>query len=162
MHAKHTTHTKLTTKTEFEDWVFLFNKKKRYLHFRFENLIVKIFSFCMICLQEKLLRFLLFSRKFHFFNHLNRSIKLFHYIIFLFLFTLIILIHHSAPINCNWFYVIINGIFRFFLFYFSVYIEQLDRIEEGMDQINADMREAEKNLSGMEKCCGLCVLPCAK
>ncbi|KAJ6637267.1 Synaptosomal-associated protein 25 [Pseudolycoriella hygida] len=31
-----------------------------------------------------------------------------------------------------------------------------------MDQINADMREAEKNLSGMEKCCGLCVLPCAK
>ncbi|XP_037050552.1 synaptosomal-associated protein 25 isoform X4 [Bradysia coprophila] len=40
--------------------------------------------------------------------------------------------------------------------------EQLDRVEEGMDQINADMREAEKNLSGMEKCCGLCVLPCAK
>ncbi|XP_023245246.1 synaptosomal-associated protein 25 isoform X4 [Copidosoma floridanum] len=38
--------------------------------------------------------------------------------------------------------------------------EQLDRIEEGMDQINADMREAEKNLTGMEKCCGLCVLPC--
>ncbi|KAI8425095.1 hypothetical protein MSG28_006954 [Choristoneura fumiferana] len=34
--------------------------------------------------------------------------------------------------------------------------EQLDRIEEGMDQINADMREAEKNLSGMEKCCGIC------
>ncbi|KRK05546.1 uncharacterized protein Dyak_GE14854, isoform E [Drosophila yakuba] len=40
--------------------------------------------------------------------------------------------------------------------------EQLDRIEEGMDQINADMREAEKNLSGMEKCCGICVLPCNK
>ncbi|CAD1474488.1 unnamed protein product, partial [Heterotrigona itama] len=39
---------------------------------------------------------------------------------------------------------------------------QLDRIEEGMDQINADMREAEKNLTGMEKCCGLCVLPCNK
>nr|CAD7453391.1 unnamed protein product [Timema tahoe] len=38
--------------------------------------------------------------------------------------------------------------------------EQLDRIEEGMDQINADMKEAEKNLTGMEKCCGLCVLPC--
>lgn len=31
-----------------------------------------------------------------------------------------------------------------------------------MDQINADMREAEKNLSGMEKCCGICVLPCKK
>jgi hypothetical protein len=41
-------------------------------------------------------------------------------------------------------------------------LEQLDRIEEGMDQINADMKEAEKNLTGMEKCCGLCVLPCNK
>lgn len=50
----------------------------------------------------------------------------------------------------------------FFSFHFYVPIEQLDRVEEGMDQINADMREAEKNLSGMEKCCGLCVLPCAK
>ncbi|XP_034250414.1 synaptosomal-associated protein 25 isoform X3 [Thrips palmi] len=40
--------------------------------------------------------------------------------------------------------------------------EQLDRIEEGMDQINADMKEAEKNLTGMEKCCGICVLPCNK
>lgn len=28
-----------------------------------------------------------------------------------------------------------------------------------MDQINQDMRDAEKNLEGMEKCCGLCVLP---
>ena len=37
--------------------------------------------------------------------------------------------------------------------------EQLDRIEEGMDQINQDMKDAEKNLEGMEKCCGLCVLP---
>lgn len=37
--------------------------------------------------------------------------------------------------------------------------EQLDRVEEGMDQINQDMRAAEKNLEGMEKCCGLCVLP---
>jgi hypothetical protein len=24
------------------------------------------------------------------------------------------------------------------------------------------MKEAEKNLTGMEKCCGLCVLPCSK
>ncbi|KAI4467768.1 synaptosomal associated protein [Holotrichia oblita] len=40
--------------------------------------------------------------------------------------------------------------------------KQLDRIEDGMDQINTDMREAEKNLTGMEKCCGLCVLPCQK
>ena len=38
-------------------------------------------------------------------------------------------------------------------------VEQLDRIEEGMDQINQDMRDAEKNLEGLEKCCGLCVLP---
>nr|AAO83846.1 synaptosomal-associated 25 protein isoform A [Lymnaea stagnalis] len=37
--------------------------------------------------------------------------------------------------------------------------EQLDRIEEGMGQINQDMRDAEKNLEGLEKCCGLCVLP---
>ena len=28
-----------------------------------------------------------------------------------------------------------------------------------MDQINQDMRAAEKSLEGMEKCCGLCVLP---
>ncbi|XP_038076241.1 synaptosomal-associated protein 25-like isoform X5 [Patiria miniata] len=40
--------------------------------------------------------------------------------------------------------------------------EQLDRIEEGMDQINSDMREAEKNLTGLEKCCGLCVCPWKK
>jgi len=40
-----------------------------------------------------------------------------------------------------------------------LYEEQLDRVEEGMDQINQDMRAAEKSLEGMEKCCGLCVLP---
>ena len=40
-----------------------------------------------------------------------------------------------------------------------VCVEQLDRIDEGMDQINKDMKDAEKNLEGMEKCCGLCVLP---
>ncbi|ODM92818.1 Synaptosomal-associated protein 25 [Orchesella cincta] len=40
--------------------------------------------------------------------------------------------------------------------------EQLDHIETGMIQINEDMKEAEKNLQGMEKCCGLCVLPCKK
>lgn len=37
--------------------------------------------------------------------------------------------------------------------------EQLDRIEEGADRINQEMKEAEKNLEGLEKCCGLCVLP---
>lgn len=40
--------------------------------------------------------------------------------------------------------------------------EQLDRIEEGMDQIKADISEAEKNLTGMERFCGLCVIPCKK
>lgn len=40
--------------------------------------------------------------------------------------------------------------------------EQLDRIDEGMDQINQDMKDAEKNLEGLEKCCGLCVLPWKK
>ncbi|CAG7786107.1 unnamed protein product, partial [Allacma fusca] len=40
--------------------------------------------------------------------------------------------------------------------------EQLDRIQQGMIQINEDMRQAQKNLDGMEKCCGLCSLPCKK
>ncbi|XP_067941356.1 synaptosomal-associated protein 23-like isoform X1 [Watersipora subatra] len=40
--------------------------------------------------------------------------------------------------------------------------EQLDRIEEGMDKINTDMKDAEKSLEGLEKCCGLCVLPWKK
>lgn len=40
--------------------------------------------------------------------------------------------------------------------------EQLDRVEEGLDQINQDMREAEKNLTDLSKCCGLCVCPCKK
>uniref|UniRef100_A0A8C5VX87 Synaptosomal-associated protein n=1 Tax=Microcebus murinus TaxID=30608 RepID=A0A8C5VX87_MICMU len=38
--------------------------------------------------------------------------------------------------------------------------EQQNRIEEGMDQINKDMREAEKTLTELSKCCGLCVCPC--
>ncbi|XP_061174860.1 synaptosomal-associated protein 25-like [Saccostrea echinata] len=37
--------------------------------------------------------------------------------------------------------------------------EQLDRIEDDMNQINEDMEDAEKNLEGLQKCCGLCVLP---
>ncbi|KAH0631597.1 hypothetical protein JD844_006002 [Phrynosoma platyrhinos] len=40
--------------------------------------------------------------------------------------------------------------------------EQLDRIEDGLDQIIQDMKEAEKNLTDMSKCCGLFVCPCAK
>lgn len=37
--------------------------------------------------------------------------------------------------------------------------EKLDRIEGGLDQINSDMKEAEKNLTDLEKCCGLCTCP---
>ncbi|XP_015784150.1 synaptosomal-associated protein 25 [Tetranychus urticae] len=40
--------------------------------------------------------------------------------------------------------------------------EQLDRVEEDMDKINTDMKEAEKALTGMEQCCGLCTCPCKK
>ncbi|XP_017277093.1 synaptosomal-associated protein 23 isoform X2 [Kryptolebias marmoratus] len=38
--------------------------------------------------------------------------------------------------------------------------EQLRRIEDGMDQINEDMKQADKNLTDLSKCCGLCVCPC--
>uniref|UniRef100_A0A3Q3KAU1 Synaptosomal-associated protein 25 n=1 Tax=Monopterus albus TaxID=43700 RepID=A0A3Q3KAU1_MONAL len=38
--------------------------------------------------------------------------------------------------------------------------EQLERIEEGMDQINKDMKDAEKNLNDLGKFCGLCSCPC--
>ncbi|KAF7638428.1 Synaptosomal-associated protein [Meloidogyne graminicola] len=40
--------------------------------------------------------------------------------------------------------------------------EQLERVEQNLDTINQDMKEAEEHLKGMEKCCGLCVLPCLK
>uniref|UniRef100_A0A915I9M4 t-SNARE coiled-coil homology domain-containing protein n=1 Tax=Romanomermis culicivorax TaxID=13658 RepID=A0A915I9M4_ROMCU len=40
--------------------------------------------------------------------------------------------------------------------------EQLERVEGGLDTINQDMKEAEEHLKGMEKCCGLCFLPCFK
>jgi len=38
----------------------------------------------------------------------------------------------------------------------------LERVEQNLDTINQDMKEAEDHLKGMEKCCGLCVLPCLK
>ncbi|KAK9533936.1 hypothetical protein VZT92_009023 [Zoarces viviparus] len=38
--------------------------------------------------------------------------------------------------------------------------EQLRRVDEGMDQINQDMKQAEKNLTDLSKCCGICVCPC--
>merc|ERR1711915_1033305 len=37
--------------------------------------------------------------------------------------------------------------------------EQLDRVEGHLDTINAQMKEADKALTGMEKWCGLCVCP---
>nr|ACO14700.1 Synaptosomal-associated protein 25 [Caligus clemensi] len=37
--------------------------------------------------------------------------------------------------------------------------EQLNRIENGMNDMNAEMTEAEKHLTGMDKWCGLCVCP---
>lgn len=42
----------------------------------------------------------------------------------------------------------------------DIYKEQLRHVEQGMDQINQDMRQAEKNLTDLSKCCGLCVCPC--
>jgi len=40
--------------------------------------------------------------------------------------------------------------------------EKLDRIDENLENINSDMREAEKNLTGLEKFCGLCVCSCRR
>ncbi|XP_072343234.1 synaptosomal-associated protein 23-like [Scyliorhinus torazame] len=40
--------------------------------------------------------------------------------------------------------------------------EQLRRVDEGLDQINQDMKVAEKNLTDLTKCCGLCVCPCSR
>lgn len=37
--------------------------------------------------------------------------------------------------------------------------EQLNRVEQGLDGMNAEMKVAEKHLHGMEKWCGLCVCP---
>lgn len=54
----------------------------------------------------------------------------------------------------------IVGVYYFVLFFWILFcsplIEQLERIEEGLDQINSDMKEAEKNLTDLGKCCGLC------
>jgi len=37
--------------------------------------------------------------------------------------------------------------------------EQLDRVEGGLDNMNAEMKKAEKHLTGMEKWFGLCIFP---
>ena len=38
-------------------------------------------------------------------------------------------------------------------------LEQLDHIEEGLDTINNEMKQAERALKKMGKCCGICFLP---
>ncbi|KAJ6641804.1 Delta-aminolevulinic acid dehydratase, partial [Pseudolycoriella hygida] len=43
----------------------------------------------------------------------------------------------------------------------DIIAQQLERIEENMDKIHAETMDAEKALSGMEKCC-MCVLPLKK
>eukprot|EP00794_Sanderia_malayensis_P017430 gene17430-19174_t len=40
--------------------------------------------------------------------------------------------------------------------------EKLDRIDDTLNDINEDMREAEKNLTGLEKFCGLCICSCKR
>ncbi|OQV19820.1 putative Synaptosomal-associated protein 23 [Hypsibius exemplaris] len=40
--------------------------------------------------------------------------------------------------------------------------EQLDKVEDHLDTMNQDLREAERNMEQMEKCCGLCVCPWRK
>jgi len=37
--------------------------------------------------------------------------------------------------------------------------EQLDHIEEGLDTINNEMKQAERALKRMSKCCGICFMP---
>ncbi|XP_040054041.1 synaptosomal-associated protein 25-A isoform X2 [Gasterosteus aculeatus] len=39
--------------------------------------------------------------------------------------------------------------------------EQLDRMEEGMNKVNADLKDAEKDLKDIGVCCGL-ICPCIK
>ena len=42
---------------------------------------------------------------------------------------------------------------------FSNCLEQLNRVEEGLDGMHSEMKTAEKHITGMEKWCGLCVCP---
>lgn len=55
----------------------------------------------------------------------------------------------------------VNILFPFLAFpYFEpLNLEQLERVEEGLDGMHSEMKTAEKHLTGMEKWCGLCVCP---
>ena len=49
--------------------------------------------------------------------------------------------------------------FWFFPYFEPLNLEQLERVEEGLDGMHSEMKTAEKHLTGMEKWCGLCVCP---
>lgn len=38
--------------------------------------------------------------------------------------------------------------------------EQLDNVERRLDEINVDLKQTDKNLTELEKCCGCCTLIC--
>ena len=38
--------------------------------------------------------------------------------------------------------------------------EQLDNVERRLDEINVDLKQTDKNLSELEKCCGCCTCIC--
>lgn len=40
--------------------------------------------------------------------------------------------------------------------------EKLDNAERKLDEINVDLKQTDKNLHQLEKCCGCCVLPCKR
>ena len=55
-------------------------------------------------------------------------------------------------------FCLIKGEVRKYLIRYCV-SEQLDHIEEGLDTINNEMKQAEQALKKMGKCCGACFLP---
>ena len=46
--------------------------------------------------------------------------------------------------------------------YEAAYFGTNKRAEDGLDKINEDMKEAEKNLNQMEKICGIFTCPCGR
>lgn len=93
------------------------------------------------------------------YSHAVGLYTLISFLVMILLFSCFLLETLSSPFIYSWWFDVFRTIF---INNKLINTEQLDRIEEGMDQINADMKEAESNLAGMEKCCGLCVLPCNK
>ena len=54
---------------------------------------------------------------------------------------------------------IIENINHHLLNWYLHITEQLDHIEEGLDTINNEMKQAERALKRMSKCCGICFMP---